>query len=268
MKGVSESLAGRVELIALTGFQYAEIDTAERDTLWFRGGFPRSFLADSDSDSVSWRKQFMTLVAERDLPGLGVKLPPTTLLRLWTMMAHWHGQTWNAAEPARSLGISETSVHRLTEFFEGLYLIRLLRPWHVNSGKRQVRSPKLYIRDSGLCNTLLGIHDRRTLVSHPKTGSTWEGFVIEELIAHYQPDEAWFWGTHNGAELDLLIVSNGIRTGFEIKLTTAPTITASMRIAMTDLELDRLYVVHGGNHSWQLADRVEAVSLDNLPSLP
>jgi len=266
LKGVSESLAGRVEMVHLSGFSLEEVGIPEHHTLWLRGGFPRSFLAASDPDSSAWRKHFINLVTERDIPALGVQLPPPMLLRLWNMMAHWHGQIWNSAEPARSLGISESTIRRLTEFFEGLYLIRLLRPWHANISKRQVKSPKLYIRDCGLCNTLLGIADRGTLVSHPKSGSVWEGLIIEELITRYRPDETWFWATHNGAELDLLLVKNSMKIGFEIKLAPAPKVTPSMRTALQDLHLDHLYIVHSGKHSWSLGERITAVSLDTLPS--
>lgn len=265
LKGVAESLTGRVELINLSGFSLREVGHDNIDTLLVRGGFPRSYLADTSADSLQWRKQFINMIVSRDLPSLGVQLPQAVLVRLFTMMAHWHGQVWNAAEPARSLGISETTVHRLTDFFEGLYFIRQLRPWHANLKKRQVKRPKLYIRDSGLCQVLLGIRDRGSLYSHPKAGAVWEGFVMETILDTYEPDEAWFWATHNGAELDLLLVKNGRRTGFEIKISDAPKLTPSMGIALQDLELENLYVVHGGIHSWDMADRVRAVPMSGLP---
>jgi predicted AAA+ superfamily ATPase len=261
LKGVAESLAGRVEMVELSGFSWTETAHTEWKPLLFRGGFPRSWLATNDTDSLEWRRQFITTILSRDLPGLGVQLPLPTLQRLWAMMAHWHGQIWNASEPARTLGVSETTIHRLTDFFEGLYFIRQLRPWHSNSNKRQIKRPKLYIRDSGLCGVTLGIKSFDELVSHPKGGALWEGFVIEELIRHYQPQEAWFWATHNGAELDLLLIKDGKRLGFEIKLSDAPRLTPSMKIALTELELNSLTVIHGGNHTWQLADSITACPL-------
>jgi predicted AAA+ superfamily ATPase len=265
IKGVSESLAGRVELVNMGGFDLSETGPGTLETLWLRGGFPRSYLAASDSDSLVWRKQFLNLVVERDLAALGVSLPATTPMRLLSMMAHWHGQIWNAAEPARSLGISETTVRRLTDFFEGLYLIRLLRPWHANLAKRQVKTPKLYLRDSGLCNALLGIGDRGTLVSHPKSGAVWEGLVVEDLVRRYRPDEVAFWATHNGAELDLLLVKDSKRYGFEIIFNTAPTLTPSMKISLTELNLETLIVVHPGTRHWPMAERIVAWGLEALP---
>jgi predicted AAA+ superfamily ATPase len=267
IKGVSDSLAGRVERLELGGFSLAETGADAMETLWFRGSYPRSFLAGSDADSLVWRRQFLGLLTERDLPGLGVTLASSTLFRLWTMMAHYHGQVWSAAEPARSLGISETTVRRLTDFFEGLYLIRLLRPWHANLAKRQVKSPKLFIRDQGLCNALLGINDRGLLVSHPKSGAVWEGMVIEEILRRYQPEEHWFWATHNGAELDLLVVINGRKIGVEVKMNPAPTVTPSMRIALNELRLEKILVVHPGQHTWPMAPGITACGFGALPTI-
>lgn len=261
LKGVGESLAGRVEMVELTGLKLEEVGAQQWKTLLHRGGFPRSWLATNDGNSMEWRRQFVNSILSRDLPMLGVQIPLPALQRLWLMMAHWHGQIWNAAEPARTLGISETTVHRLTDFMEGLYFIRQLRPWHSYSGKRLVKRPKLYIRDSGLCAAALGIRNFDELISHPKGGALWEGFIIEELIQHYKPQEAWFWATHNGAELDLLLIKDSRRLGFEIKLSDAPRLTPSMRIAKTELDLDTLTVIHGGTHSWPLAEGIFACPL-------
>lgn len=268
IKGVSESLAGRIEMLTLSGLSIEEIGTQNWQKRWFRGGFPRSYLAESERDSWDWRKNFLATVIERDIPALGVNLPGPTLMRLWTMLAHYHGQVWTAAEPARSLGISETTVHRLTEYFEGLYLIRLLRPWHANLQKRQVKSPKLYVRDSGLAGALLGISTPGALVSHPKSGALWEGMVIEEILSLFHPDQSAFWGTHNGAELDLLVECQGRRIGFEVKSSAAPKPTPSMRIAITDLGLEQIFVIHQGLHRWDLAEQVTALPLSNLLDLP
>lgn len=264
LRGVSESLAGRVELVELGGFSLHEIASHHWQPLLLRGGFPRSWLAAKDEDSLEWRRQFIATILSRDLPGLGVQLPVPTLQRLWSIMAHWHGQIWNAAEPARTLGLSETTIHRLTDFLEGLYYLRQLRPWHSNSAKRQVKRPKLYFRDSGLCCAALGIRTFDELASHPKGGALWEGFVIEELIRHYQPQESWFWATHNGAELDLLLIKDGRRLGFEIKLSDAPRLTPSMRIAQEELALDSLTVIHGGTQTWPLAQGITACPLASI----
>lgn len=264
LKGVSESLAGRVELVELGGFSPSETGADSIETLRLRGGLPPSFLAASDEDSLAWRKSFLSLLAEKDIPALGTGLPAATLLRLLAMVAHYHGQVWNAAEPARSLGLSESRVRSLVEFFEGLYLVRSLRPWHENLAKRQVKSPKLYFRDSGLLNALLGIRSRGELAAHPKSGASWEGFVIEQLLRQVRHDEAYFWATHNGAELDLLLMEGGRRIGFEFKLSSSPGITKSMRIAMEDLGLDRLWLVHPGERSWPLDDKIDAISSTEL----
>lgn len=264
LKGVSESLAGRVELVEVGGFEVRETGMDSLQRLQLRGGFPRSFLAKDEEDSLSWRKNFLTLVVEKDMPQLGASSASAVLLRLWSMIAHYHGQVWNATEPARSLGISESTVRRMVDLFEGLYLVRVLRPWHENLSKRQVKSPKLYIRDSGLLHVLLGIRTIGDLVSHPKAGASWEGFVIEQILRLFEPDDAAFWATHNGAELDLLLFKGQRRFGFEVKLNPAPRITPSMRIAMNDLRLDRLWVVHPGDTSWPLDDSISALSVTDL----
>ena len=260
----SESLAGRVETHAIGGFNIADVGVSSHDLHWLRGGFPRAFLADSNADSMAWRKNFILTFLERDIPLFGIRTPAPTLLRFWTMLAHYHGQVWNAAEPARSLGIGETSVRRYLDLLEGVYMIRQLHPWHENLKKRQVKSPKIYIRDSGLLHQLLGIRTASELLSHPKCGASWEGYVIEEIITLLQPDEVYFWATHAGAELDLLLFKDGRRIGVEIKRADAPRLTPSMRTALDDLQLDRLVVVYPGTQRYPLTDRVETLPFAEL----
>lgn len=258
----SESLAGRVEVVEIGGLAPDEAGLPATETLWLRGGFPRAFLADSLVDCQTWRRQFLLALAERDLPQLGMTLAPAAMMRFLAMLAHYHGQIWNAAEPARSLGISETAVRRYLDLLTGTYLVRQLAPWHENLGKRQVRSPKLYWRDSGLLHQLLGIGDGDALLAHPKCGASWEGFVLESLMRALAPDEAYFWATHTGAELDALFIRGGFRLGIEIKRADAPRLTPSMRHALADLKLDLLWVVYPGNRSYALHDRAFAMPFE------
>ena len=260
----SESLAGRLETITLSGFSLAEVGAKALERHWLRGGFPLAFLARSDSDSLLWRRQFIQACLERDLPQLGVGLPAPALLRFWTMLAHYHGQTWKAAEPARSLGVSEPTVRRYLDVLTGLFMVRQLPPWHENLQKRQVKAPKVYLRDTGLLHQLLGLRTGQELVAHPKCGASWEGYAIEETLKLLQPDDAYFWATHNGAELDLLLFTRGRRLGVEVKRADAPTLTPSMRIALTDLRLDHLTVLYPGTKPYSLADRVSVMPLTAL----
>lgn len=255
----SESLAGRLETVPIGGLTLRDVGADALDRRWLRGGYPLSFLTQSDADSFAWRKQFIQTFLERDLPQLGIGTPAPTLLRFWTMLAHYHGQTWNAAEPARSIGVNESTTRRYLDLLEGVFMVRQLQPWHENLKKRQVKSPKVYFRDSGLLHQLLGIRSPAELLSHPKCGASWEGFVMEELFALAEPDEAYFWATHAGAELDLLMFSHGKRIGVEIKRADAPRLTPSMRTALEDLNLDRLLVVYPGTQRYSLAERVEVV---------
>jgi predicted AAA+ superfamily ATPase len=257
----SESLAGRLEIVEMAGFELAEVGLAAAETLWLRGGFPRSFLAANEGDSLIWRRDFIRTLLESDLPQLGVRVPSATLQRFWAMLAHFHGQLWNGAELGRSLGVSQTSCRRYLELLEGVFMVRLLQPWHANVLKRQVKAPKIYIRDTGLLHQLLQIGDRDGLLCHPRLGASWEGFVIEQLLAAWQPDGAWFWATHGGAELDLLLSRAGRRIGVEIKRADAPRLSASMRQALNDLELDELLVVTPGVRGYQLNDRARVVPL-------
>lgn len=258
----SDSLAGRIEVIEVGGFGLGETGPEAAETLWLRGGFPRAYLARTQADCQAWRRQFLLALAERDLPQLGMRLAPAAMMRFLSMLAHYHGQVWNAAEPARSLGISETSVRRYLDLLSGSYLVRQLPPWHENIGKRQVKAPKLYWRDSGLLHQLLGIDARDALLAHPKCGASWEGFVMEELIRGLEPDEAYFWATHTGAELDGLFVKQGRRLGIEIKRADAPRLTPSMRHALSDLSLDLLWVIYPGSQPYALHDKVQVLPLD------
>jgi hypothetical protein len=255
----SETLAGRVEAHTSSGFSLADLGAGALARHWRRGGFPRSYLARTESDSLIWRQQFIQTYLERDLPELGVSMPAPTMLRLWTMLAHSHAQVWNAAEPARSLGISMPTVRRYLDFFTGLSLVRQLQPWHENLGKRQVKAPKLYIRDSGIFHALHGLASEKDILSHPKAGASWEGYVLEEILQAVPNEGAFFWATHTGAELDLLLLRKGGRYGVEIKYQDAPRLTASMRIALQDLKLDHLTVIYPGDRAYPLADRVDVI---------
>ncbi|OQC03463.1 MAG: hypothetical protein BWX80_02788 [Candidatus Hydrogenedentes bacterium ADurb.Bin101] len=220
-----------------------------------------SYTARTETASLVWRRQFLQSFLERDLPQLGVTIPAVTLRRFWSMMAHYHGQIWNAAELARALAINESTVRRYLDLMTGVFMIRQLPAWHENLGKRQVKAPKVYVRDSGLLHALLGIGSRRDLEHHPKVGASWEGYAVEEALKALQPDDAYYWATYNGAELDLLLFKKGRRIGVECKRADAPTLTPSMRVAMTDLKLDELYVVYPGEKRYPLADKVTVVPL-------
>lgn len=264
VKGASESLAGRVRFVDLAGFSLGETGIRKLDALWLRGGFPRSFLAATEAASFAWREGFVRTFLERDLPALGTAFPASALRRFWTMTAHYHGQTWNAAEFARSLGGTEHTARRYLDLLDGVFVVRQLLPWFENLGKRQVKAPKIYVRDSGLLHALLGLGTRRELMGHPKVGASWEGFAIEQALAMAGTRDAYTWGTHGGAELDLLLFRRGKRLGLEMKLTDAPGMTKSMHSALEDLRLDRLYVVYPGEKRYALDRKVEAVPLREL----
>ena len=259
----AESLAGRILWYTLPGLSLDEVGADEADALWLRGGFPRAFLATSDDASFRWRGGFLQAHVERDLPALGLRLPAETIRRFWTMLAHAHGQVWNGAELARAFGVSEGTVRHYLDVLCGTLMVRRLRPWPANLGKREVKSPKVYLCDSGLTHRLLGLRTMDALLGHPKVGATWEGFVLDQVVQRLgaAPDECFFWGLHSGAALDLLVVRGGRRLGFEVKRTTAPRLTPSMRAAVEQLGLDRLDVFHGGDTCFPLAERVRAVPL-------
>ena len=264
LRQATESLLGRVEVIEVTGFHLAEAGLHRQEALWLRGGYPRAFLADSDSDSFVWRQQAISRFVEQDLRQLGMDIAPPAMLRFWRMLAHFHGQIWNAAPVAQSMGVSQPTVRRYLDVLSHTFMVRQLQPWHANLGKRQVKAPKIYFRDSGLLHALMGVRTLEELVTHPQSGASWEGFALEQVLGLAQPDEAYFWATHQGAELDLLMLHGRQRIGVEFKRADAPKITNSMRIALADLQLDRLYVVYPGLHRYRLADRIEAVPLGAL----
>jgi predicted AAA+ superfamily ATPase len=266
VKSTSESLAGRVAFHDLGGLSLDEVGIDARDDLWLRGGFPRSFLAVDVAASYEWREQFVRTFLERDLAQLGIGVAPTTMRRFWTMLAHYHGQIWNGSELARAFGVSDKTVRSYLDHLAATFVVRVLQPWFENLGKRQVRSPKVYVTDPGLLHTLLGIRSMSELEGHPKVGASWEGFALHQLIEHLgvRPDACFYWATHGGAELDLLVIHHGQRHGYELKRTEAPAVTRSMRFAMQDLRLDRLDVIHAGDRSWEMAERIRAVPLSRL----
>ena len=260
----SETLAGRPETLPLEGFRLADLGAAAQDRHWLRGGFPLAYTARSEANSFQWRRQFLQTFLERDIPQLGLAIPAVALRRFWNMVAHYHGQTWNGAELARALAVGESTVRRYLDLMTGVFMVRQLPPWFENLGKRQVKAPKVYVRDSGLLHALLGITDRHALEHHPKVGASWEGYAVEEVLKALQPDEAYYWATHNGAELDLLLFKNGRRIGVECKRADAPTLTPSMRTALHDLKLDELRVVYPGTKRYPLGQGIEAVPLAEL----
>lgn len=268
LRQAGESLLGRVETLEVSGFNLQEVcgpagrysnDAAAR--LWLRGGFPRAYLADSDEDSMAWRANAIASHVEVDLPQFGVNIASPAMLRFWRMLAHYQGQIWTASHPARSLGVSEPTVRRYLDTLTQTLMVRQLQPWHENLNKRQVKSPKIYFRDTGLLHALMGVSTLPELLVHPRCGASWEGFALEQLLRLAKPDEAFFWATHQGAELDLLMLKGRQRVGVEFKRADAPKVTPSMRIALHDLKLDALYVVYPGEHRFNLADGVEAVPL-------
>ncbi|MCS6242790.1 MAG: ATP-binding protein [Opitutus sp.] len=254
----SESLAGRVEIIEMRGFDLSEVGPTAQENLWLRGGFPRSFLAATDEDSTVWRKQFIGTFLERDLAALGFGLSPALMRRFWLMLAHYHGQIWNGTEIAASLGVAPNTARAYLDALEQTFMVRRLLPWHNNLGKRLVKTPKLYFRDTGLLHTLLGVGTGMELLTHPKSGASWEGFALEELIRAEAPDEVYFYAVHSGSELDLLMIKKGRRIGVEFKRADAPKLTRSMEISLTDLVLDELWVIYPGTRSYGLADKVTA----------
>lgn len=260
----SETLAGRIAFVEMGGFDLGEVGAARHQRLWWRGGFPRSFLARSDRESLLWREDFARTFLERDIPQLGFAIPALTLRRFWTMVAHYHGQTWNSAEVAGSMGINDVTARRYLDLLAGAYLVRLLPPWFQNLGKRQRKAPKVYLRDTGLLHSLLGIQSPTALLSHPKAGPSWEGFVIEQVLRLLRTRDAYYWAVHEGSELDLLVFHEGRRIGFEIKRSDLPGLTRSMTIARDDLELDALWVIYPGEASVTLAPKIRTLPLNQL----
>jgi uncharacterized protein len=268
IKGASETLAGRVAYVEMAGFDFQEIRTGQRDGLWVRGGFPKSFLAKNDESSFEWRMNFIQTFLERDIPQWGFRIPAPTLRRFWTMVAHFHGQVWNAADLARSLGSKEDTARKYLDILTGAFLVRQLYPWYENVGKRLVKAPKIYLRDTGMLHALLGLKTKKQLQSHPKLGFSWEGYALEQIIRLCRAErEAYFYKTHAGAELDCLLLRNEKRYGFEFKYADAPNRTKSMRVVFDDLKLDRLWVVYPGEKSYPLENRIEVVPLKEIIDL-
>lgn len=264
--GASESLAGRVGLVDLAGFDLLEAGVESWRTLWLRGGFPRSYLARDTKKSALWRENFVRTFLERDIPQLGITMPAETLRRFWTMIAHYHGQIWNGSELGRAFGVSHTAIRRYLDLLSSTFMVRLLRPWTENVGKRVVKSPKAYIADSGLLHSLLGIETPQDLARHPKVGASFEGFALEQVLRQLEipSREAYFWATQGGAELDLLVVRGQRRFGFEFKRTDAPGRTRSMLVALESLGLERIDIVYPGDRPYRLHDRIHAVPVSSM----
>ncbi len=267
MQGASETLAGRVGVVDLGGFDLAEVARDQWRSLWHRGAFPRSFLAEDEGSSALWREAFVETFLLRDIVALGITVPAEALRRFWTMVAHYHGQVWNAAEFARAIGTGQAAARRHLDILAAARMVRVLPPWFENLKKRQVRAPKIYVRDSGMLHTLLGLGTADALHGHPKVGASFEGFAIEQILSCFAIREAYFWRTHGGAELDLLLNVNGRRMGFEFKHSDAPGTTKSMHSAMQDLRLDHLWVVYPGDERYPLAERITALPVRDIPSL-
>jgi predicted AAA+ superfamily ATPase len=267
VKNVSQTLAGRVEFVELAGFDLSETGSDSWKTLWLRGGFPRSFLAGSDEDSFAWRNAFIHTFLERDIPQLGIAIPAAAMRRFWTMLAHCHGQTFNASQLGRSMGLSDKTIRSYLDILSGTYMVRQLQPWYENIAKRQVKAPKIYLRDSGLLHSLLDLPDLHTLFSHPQVGASWEGFALEQVLQKLEPNEAYFWATHNSAEIDLFIRHQGRRYAVEVKFNEAPKVTRSMRIALDDLNLNHLLIIYPGTNKYPVDEKITVWPLQEVEKL-
>jgi uncharacterized protein len=267
VRGISESLAGRIGFVDLSGFNLWEAGVEQKDRLWLRGSFPRSFLADDDRGSMTWRNDFIRTFLERDIPQLGITVPAETLRRFWNMVAHYHGQVWNAAQFARSIGATENTARRYLDILSGAYMVRILPPWFENIRKRQIKAPKIYIRDSGIAHALLQLNTMADIQGHPKLGASWEGFVLEQVISITKTRDAYFWATHAGTELDLLVMAGGKRYGFEFKYTDAPGRNRSMHSAMQNLNLEHLWVVYPGKEQYPLYDKISVIPINAVQRL-
>lgn len=261
LRSSSESLAGRVAFVDLSGFSLAEVGSKSLDRLWVRGGFPLSFAAASEEDSYAWREDFIRTFLHTDMPALGVSIPAVNIRRFWSMLAHYHGQTWNGSEIGRSLGLDHKTVSRYLDILSGAYLVRQLPPWFENISKRQVKAPKIFMRDPGLLHTLLGIRSEEDLMTNPKLGASWEGYVIEQILMHCPRAESYFWATHSGAEVDLLIRRGHGFLGIEVKRNEAPSVTPSMRSALETLRLKELWVIYPGKASFELTEQITCHAL-------
>lgn len=261
-----ESLAGRIGYHYLTGLNLTETGASSMETLWLRGGFPRSYLTESDSQSMTWRTNFISTFLEKDLTVLGINVPAATMYRFWTMVSHYHGQTINYSELGRSFGINDKTVKQYLSILEDTFMIRQLMPWHANVSKRLVKSPKIYLRDSGIFHALQSINTMQELRSNPKIGASWEGFALEEMVSMLgkRDSEVFFYGTHSGAEIDLYWQDKGKKMGAEFKYIDAPRTTKSMHQAIADLNLDELRVIYPGDKKYQLTEKIWAMPLENF----
>ena len=266
LQQTSETLAGRIAFHTLDGFDLSEVGNDSLSRLWLRGGFPESFLARSNNLSFEWRRNFMRTFVERDLPQFGIRVSAQTLSRFWSMLAHYHGQVWNASELGRALGVTDKTVRHYLDILSGALVVQQLQPWHANVKKRQVKAPKVYVRDAGILHGLLDIRDQRDLERHPKVGASWEGFMLRQVVQHLgaAPDECFFWATHSGPELDLLWVRGRRRWGFEFKRTSSPRLTRSLRASLEDLDLQRAFVIHAGEKTFPLHRKVTAVAANRV----
>lgn len=267
IRGVSESLAGRVQFVDVGGFSLPETGAGSQERLWFRGGYPRSFCAENDEDAWDWMEAFRRTFLERDIPGLGSKVAPSALGRFWSMMAHYHGQIWNTSRLSVSMNTDPRTVNHYRDLLEGTFMVRVLQPWFENLGKRQVKSPKVYLRDSGILHHLLGLSGMSKVRQHPAYGVSWEGFALEQTLLSHGTTDAYFWATQRGAELDLLLHRRSRRWGFEFKCTDAPATTRSMHIALADLNLEHLWVVYPGSRSYPMHEKISALALHEIGSL-
>lgn len=267
IKQSSESLAGRIEFVELGGFDLEETGNQNMQKLWLRGGFPRSFLARTNNDSFAWRENFIRTFLQRDIPQLGISIPSSTLRRFWIMLAHYHDQIWNASELGRALGLTDKTVRHYLDILTETYMIRQVQPWYENIAKRQVKSPKIYLRDSGLFHSLMSIPDRKTLWAHPKIGSSWEGFMLEQIVRRIPSLEIYFWATHSGAEIDLVVMAKGKRYGIEFKWSEKPSLTRSIHVVKQDLSPEKIWVIYPGKYTYEIDKQVMVVSSHNLSEI-
>jgi predicted AAA+ superfamily ATPase len=267
IKNVSETLAGRIEFVELSGFNLKETGGSNWKKLWIRGGFPQSYLAKSGDDSRAWREGFIRTFLERDIPQLGITIPSAAMRRFWTMLAHYSGQIWNASELARSMGLSDKTVRSYMDILTGTFIVRQLQPWHENIGKRQVKSPKIYFRDSGMLHSLLDVSDLQTLLGNPKAGASWEGFALEQVLQAIQPKQPFYWATHGGAEIDLFFFHRGKRYGIEFKFNEAPGVTKSMNTALKDLYLNHIWIIYPGQHRYPVHMKITVLPIQDITEL-
>ena len=261
----SETLAGRVGYIEVMPLSLTETQTGY-EPLWLRGGFPRSFFALKQDESYAWRQEYITTFMERDIPSLGFHIPPLHMRRLWMMLAHNHGNLLNLSDIGKSLGITHPTVRKYTDILVGTFMVRLLEPWFENTSKRLVKAPKIYIRDSGILHALHGLPGKNDLLVYPRLGASWEGFALEEIIKslNARNEECFFWAVQSGAELDLLVIKDNKKIGFEFKYTDSPSLTKSMSIALSDLRLDMLYVIHPQKGSFLLQEKIQVIGLEEF----